>query len=83
MIIKKIFQFASIYVCFVKIIIFGKTIGYSNVHYFHYGVHPPKKKGDPTGCTERKKPLYGTYFFVVVHNLHSPQALVVKNYPLF
>jgi hypothetical protein len=55
MMIKKIFQFATIYVCFVKIIIFGKTIGYSNVHYFHYGVHPPKEKGGvgSTGCAEK------------------------------
>jgi hypothetical protein len=83
MIIKKIFQFASIYVCFVKIIIFGKTIGYSNVHYFHNGVHPPKKRGTPLVVLKEKKTLYGTYFFVVVHNMHSPQALVVRNYPLF
>ena len=58
---KKIFQFASIYVCFVKIIVFGKTIGCSNAHYFHNGVQPPKNEGGggSTGCTERKKNYLG------------------------
>jgi hypothetical protein len=64
---KKIFQFASIYVCFVKIIIFGKTIGYSNVHYFHNGVHPPKKKGGPHWLYWKKKKHYMGHTFLLLY----------------
>ena len=68
--IKKIFQFATIYVCFVKIIVFGKTIGYSDVHYFHYGVHSPKEKGGWAPLVVLKKTLHRTYTTAcIVHRL--------------